>query len=142
MKTLYAVVLGLTALACASVQPAKVEVGDRCLRCRRPVADVRMAGEIIDSMQAPFPFRSPACLAKYVKDNSGTSFTAIFVTDYKSGRMLPAADAWFVPTTVTAPDGRTVEPDYIAFRSRRDAESFKADPTALRRWVEIVAAAE
>ncbi len=142
MRMLYAVVLGLTALACASVQPARVEVGDRCLRCRRPVTDVRMAGEIIDSMRAPFPFRSPACLAKYVKDNRGTAFTAIFVTDYKSGRMIPVSDAWFVPTTMTAPDGRTAEPDYFAFRSRGDAEAYKADTASFKRWAQIVAEAE
>jgi hypothetical protein len=141
MKVLYAVVIGLTALACASVQPAKVEVGDRCLRCRRPVTDLRMAGELIDAMQAPFPFRTPGCLAKYVKDNAGTPFTALFVTDFKTGRMFAASDAWFVPTIVTSPDGRTAEPDYYAFRTRSEAEGFKAGNTTFLRWAQVVAAA-
>jgi hypothetical protein len=134
--------LGATLLACASVQPARVEIGDRCLRCRRPISDLRLAGEIVDSMRAPFPFRSPACLAKYVKANAGTPFTAIFVTDFRSGRMIHASDAWFVPTTITAADGRTAEPDYYAFRTRGDAEAFKADGARFLRWAQVVAAAE
>jgi hypothetical protein len=141
MRTLYAVVVALTALACASVQPAKVEVGDRCLRCRRPISDLRLAGEIIDTMRAPFPFRTTGCLAKYVKANTGMEFTAIFVTDFRTGRMLPASDAWFVPTTLTAADGRTAEPDFYAFRSRSEAESFKAGGATLMRWPDVVAAA-
>jgi hypothetical protein len=142
MKTLYAVVIAVTALACASVQPAKVELGDRCLRCRRPIGDLRVAGEVIDAMRAPFPFRTPGCMAKYVKANSGEQFTAIFVTDFKTGRMFPASDAWFVPTTILAPDSKTAEPDYYAFRSRGDAEAFKADSAKFLRWSQVVAAAE
>src|SRR4051794_37521230 len=132
MKVLYALVIGATLLACASVQPAKVEVGDRCLRCRRPIGDLRLAAEVIDSMRAPFPFRTPGCLAKYVKANSGVQFTAIFVTDYQTGRMVAASDAWFVPATSLAPDGKTKESDYYAFRSRAEAEAFTAgNPTVL-----------
>lgn len=142
MKTLYAAVIALSALACASVQPARVELGDRCLRCRRPVSDLRLAGEIIDSMRAPFPFRTAGCLAKYVKANSGTQFTAIFVTDFRTGKMIQARDAWFVPTTITAADGKTAENDYYAFGSRTDAQAFKADATTFMRWAQVVAASE
>lgn len=142
MKALYGLVLGATLLACASVQPAKVEVGDRCLRCRRPIGDLRLAGEVIDSMRAPFPFRTSGCLAKYVKANTNTAFTAIFVTDYKTGKMVMASDAWFVPGTVVAPDGKTKEADYYAFRSRDDAAAFTPASPKVLRWAEVVAAAE
>ena len=140
MKTLYALVMGATLLACASVQPAKVELGDRCLRCRRPVSDLKLAGEIIDGLRAPRPFRTAGCMAKYVKANSDEAFTAIFVTDFNSGRMIPAGDAWFVPATIPA-EGKSVEADYYAFRSRADAKAFKGTVTSLR-WPQVVAAAE
>ena len=142
MKTLYAMVLGLTVLACSSVQPAKIEAGDRCLRCRRPIQDLRLAAEVIDTMNAPFPFRTAGCMAKYIKANSGTQFTAMFVTDFKTGRMIPASDAWFVPTEIPAPDGRSSEADYYAFGSRGDAQAFKADPSKFLRWPQVVAAAD
>jgi hypothetical protein len=139
MKTLYAVVIALTALACGSVQPARVELGDRCLRCRRPVSDLKLAGEIIDSMRAPFPFRTAGCMAKYVKANSGTPFTAIFVTDFKSGKMIPASDAWFVPATIPVPGSMSTESDYHAFRSRGDAETARTQHEPLLRWAQVVA---
>ena len=120
MRTLYAVVVAAVVVGCASIQPAPVQAGDRCLRCRRPVNDLRLAGEIIDNMRAPFPFRTPGCMAKYVKAN-GQSYTAIFVTDYRTGRMLPASSAWFVPTELPAGDGSTrMNSDYVAFGSRGD----------------------
>jgi hypothetical protein len=142
MKVLYALLLGATLAACASVQPAKVELGDRCLRCRRPIQDLRLAGEIVDTMRAPFPFRTAGCLAKYVKANSGLQYTAIFVTDFKTGKMMAASDAWFVPTNITALDGKAVEADYYAFRTRSDAQEFKADSASFMRWNEVVAAAQ
>jgi hypothetical protein len=140
MKTLYAIVLAATAMACASVQPALVQTGDRCLRCRRPIGDVRLAGEIIDNMRAPFPFRTAGCMAKYVKANTG-SYTAIFVTDHRTGKMLPASDAWFVPADLASPDGKRSEADYVAFRSRSDAEAFRTHAEPLLRWVQVVAEA-
>ena len=140
MKALYAALLGVTLMACASVQPAKVEAGDRCLRCRRPIQDLRLAGEIIDNMRAPFPFRSPACMAKYIKANKDLQLTAIFVTDFRTGKMIPASDAWFVPTSVTSEDGRSAEADYYAFRTRSEAREFKADTTKFMRWSQVVAA--
>jgi hypothetical protein len=142
MKSLYAVVLTLAALACASVQPAKVELGDRCLRCRRPIADLKLAGEVIDAMRAPFPFRTAGCLAKYVKANSGTQLTAVFVTDFKTGRMIPAGDAWFVPVNLPVAGTKSIEADYYAFRTKSEAAEYQAGNAQLLRWPQVVSAAD
>ena len=139
MKALYSLLLGATLLACTSVHPVAVQTGDRCLRCRQSIGDPRLAGEIIDVMRAPHPFRTAGCMAKYVKANPEASFTAIFVTDHGTGRMLPASDAWFVPTELTAADGRRTQPDYVAFRSRADAEAFRTHAEPLLRWPQVVA---
>jgi hypothetical protein len=141
MKKLYAVVLGATLFACASISPAAVQVGDRCLRCGRVVSDVRMAAEMIDALRAPFPFRTAGCLARYIKAHPDKQVTALFVTDQHAGRMLPASDAWFVPTTLTTPDGKRTEPDYLAFRSRSEAELVRPHNVPLRRWAQVVAEA-
>jgi hypothetical protein len=141
MKTLYAMVLGLTVLACASIQPAKIQAGDRCLRCRRPIQDLRLAAEVVDTMNAPFPFRTAGCLAKYVKANRDTQFNAVFVTDFKTGHMIEASDAWFVPAQITAPDGKSSEADYYAFGSRGEAQAYAADASKFLRWSQVVAAA-
>lgn len=141
MRTLYIVLIAAIAMACASITPAPIQVGDLCLRCRRPIGDLRLAGEIIDNLRAPHPFRTSGCMAKYVKANPGAGFAAVFVTDHGTGRMLEADDAWFVPTVLTTADGKKKEPDYVAFRSRTDAEAFRTERQPLLRWTQVVAEA-
>ncbi len=140
MKKLYALVIGATLFACASIQPVAVQVGDRCLGCRRTIGDVRVAAEMIDGLRAPFPFRTSACLARYIKGHPDQQVTALFVTDQTSGKMLLAGDAWFVPTVTQVPDRKFGEDDYAAFRSKADAEAFRAGRAPLLRWPEVVAA--
>lgn len=141
MKVLYAVVIAAIAIACASIQPARVQVGDICYRCHRTIVDLKLAGELLDQFKAPFPFRTAGCLAKYVKAHPDQQVTAVFVTDYRTGHMLPADEAWFVSTTLTQPDGGKTEDDYLAFRSRNDAASLKGDKAVLLRWTQVVAGA-
>ena len=140
MRTLYAFVIVVVVTACASVTPVAVQAGARCLRCRQPVSDLRVAGEIIDRLQAPFPFRTPGCLAQYVKATPMGEISAVFVTDFNSGRMIPAGDAWFVPAKLTGADGRTLEANYIAYKSRADADAARSGQPLLR-WAQVVAEA-
>ena len=141
MKKLYAFVIGATLLACASVQPVAVQVGDRCLGCGRAIGDVRVAAEMVDALRAPFPFRTPACLARYVKAHPDRQVTALFVTDRTSGKMVLAADAWFVPTVIPVPERKFGEKDYVAFRSKADADAFRAGKVPVLRWPQVVAEA-
>jgi hypothetical protein len=140
MRRLYAVLIVAVVTACASIQPAAVQVGDRCLRCRRSIGDLRLAGETIDRLRAPHPFRTAGCLAKYVKATPPQELAAVFVTDYQSGRMIAADQAWFVPTALPVPDSKRTESDYLAFRSRADAEAVRGNQPMLR-WAQVVAEA-
>jgi hypothetical protein len=139
-RALYAILTLLVVAACASVKPAAINAGDRCLRCKQTISDLRVAGEIIDRLRAPFPFRTAGCMAKYVKATPPDQITAVFVTDFNSGRMVAADDAWFVPAQLLGPDGRRRVPDYIAFRSRADAEAAR-EGQPLLRWNQVVAEA-
>lgn len=140
MKVLYAFLITAVLTACASVQPAAIQVGDRCLRCRRTIGDLRLAGETIDRLRAPHPFRTAGCMAKYVKVTPPEELTAMFVTDYRSGRMLEAGQAWFVPTDLPVPDSKRTEADYLAFRSRADADAARGNKPMLR-WAQVVSEA-
>jgi hypothetical protein len=141
MKALYVVVFAAILTACASIAPAPVQVGDRCFNCRRTIGDLQMAAELIDQLKTPRPFRTAGCLAKYLKAHPKDAVTAVFVTDYRSGRMMAADDAWFVPTTVKAPGTMRVEADYLAFHSRNDAAAAGSARPVLLRWVQVVAEA-
>ena len=141
MRTLYIVFVVAIAAGCASVAPLKVQSGDTCYRCHRMISDPKLAAELIDRIgrvSTTYPFRTAGCLARYLKANPPSSMTTIFVTDHKTGRMLEAGAAWFVPTQVTTPDGKDSEADYVAFGSREDANRFRQD-VPVRRWGQVLA---
>ncbi|HTM26064.1 MAG TPA: hypothetical protein VL225_12785 [Vicinamibacterales bacterium] len=145
MKTVYAILVAAVLVGCASIQPARVQVGDTCYRCHRSIGDPKLAGEIIDQLNAPFPFRTTGCLAKYLKANPDLKLRAVFVTDFRTGHMLLAEDAWFVPATLTqagGKDGKKTESDYFAFRSRADAMAVKDAQAAPLRWSQVLADAQ
>ena len=136
----YALVVALLVVACSSIRPAPVQVGDRCYGCRQPIQDAKIAAEMIDPQGAPFPFDSPRCLAKYLKAHPAEK-GLFFVTDHNSGYMFEADKAWFVSVAIPSPDGRGTEPNYFAFRNVHDAEKANTTGAPLVRWGAIVASA-
>lgn len=141
MKPRYALVVALLVAACSSIKPVAVQVGDRCYRCRQPIQNIRVAAEMIDQNGAPFPFKSPMCLAKYMHEHPAEK-GLVFVTDYKSGYMLEAQKAWFVSVALPRDDGQGTEPNYLAFRNVHDAEQANTTGAPLQRWSAIVTAAD
>jgi hypothetical protein len=109
------------AIACSAVVPARINVGDQCFRCARNITDTRLAGEQIGAFVEKF--RAPGCMAKYVVKNPDDR-GAIFVTDYASGKMLPPAEAFFVPVVL---DEKTGERDYRAYSAKDAATAAAAE---------------
>jgi hypothetical protein len=143
MRTLYAVLIVAVVAGCASIAPVKVQSGDTCYRCHRTIQDTKLAAEIIDQgdrIMTSYPFRTSGCMAKYLKVNPAGKSSTMFVTDYKTGHMLDAGSAWFVPLTLTGADGKKVEHDFAAFGSQEDANAFRAD-VPVRRWAQVLAEA-
>jgi len=114
------VVLALVVGACSSIAPVPIHSGEVCFRCRRVIVDTRIAAQAIDGGLVS-NFRSAGCAAKYLVDHPNDT-SAVFVTDYQTGKMFPAQRAFFVPT-LNRDNG---EKDYVAFvaRSAADAEAF------------------
>lgn len=140
MRTLYASLVLAVIAACATVAP-KVQAGDTCYRCHRVIQDTNLAAELIeqnDHIVTTYPFRTSGCMAKYLKVNAASKGTTIFVTDYRTGHMLEAGSAWFVPMTLTSADGKKVEHDFAAFGSRDEANNFRKD-VPIRRWAQVLA---
>ena len=112
--------LMVAAAACSSVAPVKIDSGEVCYRCRRVIVDSRMAAETIDRSLVS-KFKSSGCVAKYLALHpSDASF--VFVTDYKTGKLVTPQRAHFVPT-VNRDNG---EHDYVAYldRAAADADAF------------------
>jgi len=141
MRTFYVLLIVAAVAGCASVAPLKLQSGDTCYRCHRVIQDTKLAAEIMDQgerVATSYPFRTAGCMAKYLKANPAGKSSTAYVTDYLTGRMLEAGDAWFVPLTLTSADGKTVEHDFAAFGSRADANRFRED-VPVKRWAEVLA---
>jgi hypothetical protein len=109
--------VALVALSCAAA-PVKITEGDQCFRCRRTIADARMAAEILQG-QVALKFRTSGCLATYLADHPSET-GAIFVTDFTTGTLIAPSRAVFVSVIV---DTRTNERDFRAYQSLAEAEA-------------------
>lgn len=114
-----------------------VHAGDRCFRCDQFITDTALAAEIVrpDGSFA-YRFRTVGCLLQYLTQG-GHLFDDVFVTDYRTGRFVPATRATYVRTDVGWRTGAGAT-DYVAFRSARAAARF-ADRVGTRAlsWAEV-----
>jgi hypothetical protein len=129
--------LGLASLvlmSCTTIAPVKINAGDQCFRCRRIIADTRLATEQVQGGLTS-KYRAPGCMAKYLvahPDEGGT----LFVTDYVTGKMIPPAEAIFVPVLI---DPTTGESDYRAYKNSSDASAVAHElATALVDWQTVL----
>lgn len=121
MRTSRLVLLGAASLlvsSCSAIAPVRINAGDQCFRCKRIISDTRLATEQIQGGLTS-KYRAPGCMAKYLvahPDEGGT----LFVTDYATGKMIPPAEAIFVPVLL---DRNTGEADYQAYKTSADASA-------------------
>jgi hypothetical protein len=105
----------VAAMGCATVAPIRINAGDRCFRCRRTIAQPKLAAERITRVVEKF--KTPGCMAKYIvahPDETGR----IYVTEFRSGELMSVDLAIFVPVTLDAITGET---DYRAYLQKADA---------------------
>jgi hypothetical protein len=133
MRRLMLGAIALSVVACSSITPVKVQSGEVCYRCRRVIADEKLAAETIDG-RVIWKFRSAGCVAKYLADHPKDT-SVVFVTDHKSGQMVQPQSARFVPT-INRDNG---EIDYISFSERAvaDAEAFSRGTKSVS-WNEVM----
>jgi hypothetical protein len=121
MRLILGTLVLLALVGCSSTVPPAVRVGEICFSCRQPVADARLAGRIMTGSGNTFVFRTVGCMVRqFVQHDSRAQ---VFVTDYESGRLLPARHATFVRHQIGPKAGDT---DFVAFRSGEEAKRFAA----------------
>jgi hypothetical protein len=133
--------LALLSAGCSSVKTAPIYAGDTCFRCRRTIADIKVAAEVVDSAGRAYKFRTTGCMATYFKDHPDEIATSkIFVTDHATGRFMPAKNAIFVPAWLF--EGSERQRDFMAFAAASEAR--KAADEALSRptdWAGVLKSA-
>lgn len=117
MRKLTIGVWALMMCACSTVEPFPINSGEVCFRCRRVIVDTRLAAQSIGSTVRS-NFRTSGCLAKYLADHPEDR-SAPFVTDFATGRLVPANRAIFVPTL----NRDTGEQDYVAYTDQAAANA-------------------
>ena len=121
MKRGYLAVVAVTALGamgCSSVKPVAINAGDLCYRCQRTIEQPKIAVELVDNTGQARKFKTPACLATFLKSNP-TEKAHIYVTDYATGELFPVQTALFV--RVKLAQGEKIERDFVAFKNVADA---------------------
>jgi len=113
----------LLAAGCTTLQPVAVLRGETCFRCKRPIANERIAAEILDQRGEAKKFRTVGCLATYLAAEAGAVHN-IYVTDYPNGKLVRAGTANYVRTVI---DTNTDERDYLAFASFAQALKYSDD---------------
>jgi hypothetical protein len=116
--------------------PESIAEGEICQRCRRVITEDRLAGEIL-TPDVPLKYKAPLCMARFVVSTPLSDRARVFVTDFATGAMIPAATAWYVPIVVNA---RTGEAEYRAYRFHQTADE-AAGELGVRtvRWDSVLA---
>ena len=136
MKWVVPVAVGLALLACSSLQPLPVRTGETCYGCRQVISETKIATEMIDQRGHASKFDTVECLGRYVIDHPDEKIDGVFVTDYKTGRMFSATQAYYVKGAVM-PGG--MKKNYVAFRASDDAAAFaKAQNSTTVDWKAVL----
>jgi copper chaperone NosL len=132
MRFALAALAALTVLGCSSLQPLPIRAGDTCFACGRVIAEPRLAAEMIDASGRAYKFENVTCLAKYLVNHPSEQPAGTFVTDWSTGKWLPAGDATYVRAVI---DEASLAKSYYAFRSASSAADFaKEKASAAVDW--------
>jgi hypothetical protein len=135
MRTALVLSLALLIAACSSGTPVPIRAGDVCFTCRRPITNTKLAAEVIDQNGMALKFRTVTCMAKFMTTQT-REMRGLFVTDYQSGRFVPARSAMFVYHKI---DETTNEMDYAAFSTVPQAVEFgKKKAASPVDWLQIM----
>lgn len=130
---------GLVLVACSGLQPVQIAAGDVCFNCRRIINEPRVAAEIVDKDGRAYKFRTPSCMAKWLKKNPAEKPAGMFATDYATGRLVKVTAVKFVPTMMG--EGRERTLDYVAYYSDEGAtDAAQREKTQPLDWNGVFAA--
>jgi copper chaperone NosL len=127
MRFAIAALVALTLVGCTSLQPLPIRAGDTCYACGRVISEPKLAAEMIDAGGRAYKFDTVTCLAKYLVGHPSETPKGTFVTDWSTGKWLPADTATYVRAVV---DESTMAKSYYAFRSADAAASFAKEKTS------------
>ena len=137
MRAVTLVFFALALAGCSAPRPANVVAGEPCWRCRQPIKDARIAGELVASNGLRLKFRTPHCMATWVAQQKADPEGTFYVTDYSTGKWIRAESAHFVSTIV---DQTTMARDFVAFADEETAATTaRAKQERVEAWPDVLA---
>ena len=128
MRFAIAALVVLTLVGCSSLQPLPIRAGDTCFTCGRVITEPKLAAEMIDANGRAYKFETVTCLTKYVVNHPSEKLAGTFVTDWSTGKWLPASNATYVRAVV---DQVSLAKSYYAFRSADVAAAFAKEKASV-----------
>lgn len=136
MRATILIALTLALAGCAAAKPINVVYGEACWRCRQPINDKQLAGELVAKNGLASKFRTVHCMATWIAQQKTPVDGRFYVTDFASGKWIKADDATYVYTVVST---TTMKQDYLAFKDRAAAEERVARGNAtLASWDDVL----
>jgi copper chaperone NosL len=137
MRPIILLALTLAVAGCASAKPVNVVTGEACWRCRQPINDKRLAGEVLAPNGLASKFRTVHCMSTWIAQQKTQLEGALYVTDYGTGKWVRAERATYVRTVVNP---NTMARDFVAFLDQDKAEEkARADNGTLATWDDVLA---
>ena len=119
MRAIVLFALSLAVAGCAAAKPLNVVTGEACWRCRQPINDKKLAGELIADNGLVSKFRTVHCMATWMGQQKADVDGRVYVTDFVSGKWVEADEATYVYTVVNP---NTMARDFLAFKERGQAD--------------------
>jgi copper chaperone NosL len=136
MRAIVLITLTLALAGCAAPKPVNVVTGEACWRCRYPINDAALAGQLVADNGLASKFRTVHCMATWIGQQKTSVKGDYYVTDFVSRKWIDAEDATYVYTIVNR---NTMARDYLAFADRAEAEKkASADGGTLATWSDVL----
>lgn len=137
MRLITAAVLVVALFGCAAPKPVSVVTGEACWRCRQPITDRLLAGQLVAPSGLASKFRTVHCMSTWIGQQKTDPRGAFYVTDHETGRWIRAERASYVRTIVSR---NTMARDFVAFADRASAEAVaRIEQAPIETWDDVLA---
>lgn len=124
--------------SCADTQPKPIRLNsDSCEFCKMTISDGKFAAEVLTQKGRHYKFDDISCMVQYIKANTGTNYSAFFISDYlKDNTLIPAESSYYLKGgAIQSP----MRGNIAAFGSAADAEKYEDELDAEpRTWSQIL----
>ncbi len=97
---------------------------ESCSQCNMAVEDALFRAKALTTSEKQFQFDAVECLVNHLKNNQDVEYNGLWVTDYKSGQLINATEAYYLKSkSIPSPMGANLS----AYSSKATALSMQTE---------------